>query len=131
MNINVDLKNVREFVTSDTFTSFLTSKTTDFGIAAFILQTVLDKLDDIKKPKDGAKYYKIREDELLDLLEDAAKMAVLRADGVDNWWGYMEGRVECFKEWYDVSDEEAYGMSFEDAAKLDITQYEGICEQDV
>ena len=53
-------------------------------------------------------------------------MAVLQADGVDNWWGYMEGRAECFKEWYDISEEEACEMSFEDAAKLDIQQYERV-----
>lgn len=125
MNIDVDLKNVREFVTSEKFTTFLTSNTTDFGTAAFILQTVLDKLDRAEKPGNET-YYKIRRAELLDLLEDAARMAVLRADGVDNWEWYMEGRAECFKDWYDVSEEEAYEMSFEDAAKLDIQQYERV-----
>lgn len=125
MNIDIDLKNVREFVTSEKFTTFLTSNTTDFGTAAFILQTVLHELDRAENPGNET-YYKVRRDDLLNLLEDVAKMAVLNADGVDNWWGYMEGRTECFKEWYGVSEEEAYGMSFEDAAKLDIQQYERV-----
>ena len=63
---------------------------------------------------------------MLNLLEDAAKLAVLEADGVDNWTWYMEGKPDCFQPWYGVSEEEAYEMSFEEAAKLDITHYEKI-----
>lgn len=123
MNIDVDLKNVREFVESEKFTTFLTSNTTDFGTAAFVLQTVLNELNKAENPNNET-YYKVSKADLLSLLKDAAELAVLEADGVDNWWGYMEGRTECFKEWYGVSEEEACEMSFEDAAKLDIQQYE-------
>ena len=52
MNIDIDLKNVREFVESEKFTTFLTSNTTDFGTAAFVLQTVLNELDRAEKPID-------------------------------------------------------------------------------
>lgn len=125
MNIDIDLKNVREFVTSEKFTTFLTSNTTNFGTAAFVLQTVLNELDRAENPSDET-CYKVSKTDLLNLLKAAAKLAILEADGVDNWWGYMEGRTECFKEWYEVSEEEACEMSFEDAAKLDIQQYERV-----
>lgn len=48
MNFNtemtVDPKKVREFIESDKFIQFLLNNTTDFSVAAFILQTVLDNL---------------------------------------------------------------------------------------
>ena len=49
MYCNVDINDVEEFITSDTFTQFLMSKTTNFGTAAFILQTLLDKVAEIKE----------------------------------------------------------------------------------
>ena len=48
MEVSVDIKNVKEFVLSDSFRDFLMSKTTDFGTAAFVLQTLLDKIDEIE-----------------------------------------------------------------------------------
>ena len=48
MNIDVDINNVKEFVSSDEFCSFLVNKTTEFGTAAFVLQTLLDKIDEIE-----------------------------------------------------------------------------------
>jgi hypothetical protein len=42
--MTVDPKKVREFVESDKFIQFLLNNTTDFSVAAFILQTVLDNL---------------------------------------------------------------------------------------
>lgn len=42
MKKTVDLEAVNRFVTSKEFTNFLLENTTDFEIAAFILQTLLD-----------------------------------------------------------------------------------------
>ena len=49
MEIDLDIKNVEEFVLSDGFRDFLMSKTTSFATAAFVLQTLLDKIEDVKK----------------------------------------------------------------------------------
>lgn len=46
-NVNVDLDNVKEFVESDKFIQFLLSNTTELSTAAFILQTVLERIDEI------------------------------------------------------------------------------------
>lgn len=46
--MTVDLKEVKNFVESDKFIQFLLNNTTDFAVAAFILQTVLEKIDEIK-----------------------------------------------------------------------------------
>ena len=48
MQMEINISEVREFVTSNKFTDFLVSNTTDIGVAAFVLQTLLDKLDEIK-----------------------------------------------------------------------------------
>ena len=48
MEMTVDIDNVENFVISDKFRNFLLSNTTDFGTAAFVLQTLLDKIDEIK-----------------------------------------------------------------------------------
>lgn len=48
MTIDVNIKDVEQFITSEKFTNFLTSNTTDFGTAAFVLQTLLDKIEEIK-----------------------------------------------------------------------------------
>ena len=46
--MEIDIGNVENFVLSDKFRDFLLSNTTDFGTAAFVLQTLLDKIDEIK-----------------------------------------------------------------------------------
>ena len=48
MNLTVDIDNVEKFVLSDEFRNFLMSKTTNFGTAAFVLQTLLEKIDELK-----------------------------------------------------------------------------------
>lgn len=48
MNIELDIKNIEEFVLSEEFRDFLMSKTTNFGTAAFVLQTLLEKIDELK-----------------------------------------------------------------------------------
>lgn len=46
--MSVDIEEVEKFITSDKFVQFLLNNTTDFAVAAFVLQTVMDKLDEIK-----------------------------------------------------------------------------------
>ena len=48
MHIEIDLENIREFVESENFSEFLVNNTTDFGTAAFILQTLLEKIDELE-----------------------------------------------------------------------------------
>ena len=48
MEMTVNPDEVREFVESPTFTQFLLNNTTDFSVAAFILQAVLDRLDEVE-----------------------------------------------------------------------------------
>ena len=47
--ISVDLDEVEEFVTSEKFTDFLLSNTTDFSVAAFVLQILLDEIKKVKE----------------------------------------------------------------------------------
>ncbi len=49
MNIELDIQNIKDFVLSDEFRNFLMSKTTEFGTAAFVLQTLLEKIDEIEE----------------------------------------------------------------------------------
>lgn len=49
MIIDLDIKNIEEFVLSDKFRDFLMSNTTYFSTAAFVLQTLLEKIDEIKE----------------------------------------------------------------------------------
>ena len=48
MNISIDLTNIEEFVLSEKFRDFLLSNTTEFGTAAFVLQTLLDEIEEIR-----------------------------------------------------------------------------------
>lgn len=48
MEIEVDIKQVRNFIKSEKFSDFLLSNTTEFSTAAFILQVLLEKLDEIE-----------------------------------------------------------------------------------
>ena len=82
------------------------------------------------------KYHIISEDELLSLLWDSHKLAVLENDGVDNWQWYMEGRTEyiaqCLKktkqykdkpiqEIMDIVYEE--DIDFQTLAEIDVEKY--------
>lgn len=49
MNCMVDLKEVKRVIESEDLACFLLSHTSDFGAAAFILQTVHDRLIEIEK----------------------------------------------------------------------------------
>ena len=46
--LSIDLDNVEKYITSDKFAQFLLNTTTDFGTAAFILQTLLDRVKELK-----------------------------------------------------------------------------------
>ena len=48
MEIEVNLREVRSFVTEE-LPDLLTNNTTDFTISAFILQTLLNKLDELEE----------------------------------------------------------------------------------
>ena len=47
MDIKFDLGSVKEFVKSADFSDFLVNNTT-FGTAAFVLQTLLDKINELE-----------------------------------------------------------------------------------
>lgn len=47
--VSVDLEDVREFVEGQKFLQFLLNNTTDFTTAGFILQTLLDKLEELEE----------------------------------------------------------------------------------
>ncbi len=49
MEVSVDIKEVENFVLSDNFKDFLLNNTTDFGVAAFILQSLLEAINKIKE----------------------------------------------------------------------------------
>ena len=48
MEMMVDIAETEAFITSEKFTDFLVNNTTDIGTAGFILQVLLDKIDEIK-----------------------------------------------------------------------------------
>ena len=49
MEVEIDINDVERFVNSQDFHYYLVNNTTEFTTAAFILQTLLDKVDEIKK----------------------------------------------------------------------------------
>lgn len=48
MIVDVDIEEVEKFVLSDDFKKYLLSTTTDFGVAAFILQSLLEDIEEVK-----------------------------------------------------------------------------------
>ena len=48
MTIDVDIDEVEKFIMSDKFRDFLLSNTSDFGVAAFILQSLLEDVDEAR-----------------------------------------------------------------------------------
>lgn len=49
MEIELDIEKIEEFITSDNFIQFIINNTTQFDTAAFILQTLTEKLNEIKQ----------------------------------------------------------------------------------
>ena len=71
------------------------------------------------------KRYIVDEDTLKRLLEDSIELAMLNADGVDNWTWYGEGRRELIKEYFpDASEEELEDLDFENCAEKDLEKFE-------
>ena len=48
MTVDVDIEEVEKFILSDDFRDYLLSSTTDFGVAAFILQSLMNAVDDVR-----------------------------------------------------------------------------------
>lgn len=124
--MNVDLANVEEYLTSDKFSQFLLSTTTDFATAAFILQESMNALDRAKasmanEEKTDEKFYRVSEKDLLGMLASEAELNYLEAAGVDNWCGHGELRAETVESWgYDPD------LDWEEIAELEIKNYEEI-----
>ena len=49
MDMVIDIIDVKQFVKSDKFSQFLLGNTTDFTTAAFILQTLFEKIEEVEK----------------------------------------------------------------------------------
>lgn len=49
MDISVDINEVERFVTSDKFKHFIIENNTDFAVPCFILQVLLEKIEEIRK----------------------------------------------------------------------------------
>lgn len=49
MEVSVDIKEVEKFITNEKFTKFLLENTADFEVAAFIMQSLLDAIEDAKR----------------------------------------------------------------------------------
>ena len=47
--MSVNLNEIKTFIESDKFIQFLLNNTTDFAVAAFVLQTLEDKIDELTK----------------------------------------------------------------------------------
>lgn len=83
------------------------------------------------------KYYKISEDQLVQLIEDSLRLTCLEWDGVDNWEWYMEGRHDFLKTiLIDIDKDpkeaeeiiESGEFGFYEAALADLSFYELIGE---
>lgn len=49
MECTVNLKETEKFIKSDKFIQFLLNNTTDIGTVVFIIQTLMDKIEEIEK----------------------------------------------------------------------------------
>ena len=49
MEVSVDINEVEDFITNEKFTNFLLENTADFGVAAFIIQSLLDAIKEAKR----------------------------------------------------------------------------------
>jgi len=48
MTVDVDIEEVEKFILSDDFRDYLLSSTANFGVAAFILQSLMNAVDDVR-----------------------------------------------------------------------------------
>lgn len=49
MEVSVDINEVENFITNEKFTKFLLENTTNFGVTAFIMQSLLDAVEEAKE----------------------------------------------------------------------------------
>lgn len=52
MEIEINLSEIKEYVTNDDFIQYLLSTSTNIGIPSFIIQTVLEKIDELMEEED-------------------------------------------------------------------------------
>lgn len=78
------------------------------------------------------KYYKISEEDLLDLLYYSAKLQCLEDNGVDNWLGYMDNETDFVADILGVSDEQVEQdyLGIDDVAHKWIADYELLSEEE-
>lgn len=80
-----------------------------------------------RKENNYGKYYKISEDELIELLATYIKMIALLKDGVDNWAWYGAGFNDMIKEYFpEATEEEIKDLNFSDCAETLLTDYEEV-----
>lgn len=77
------------------------------------------------------KYYKINEDELLQLLKNTEILNCLECGGVDNWIGYMENWDEYISDALGTTKDNVCeeDLDFRDIAKELLKKYELIEEK--
>lgn len=91
MEITVNKKAITSFM-EDKLAVFLVENTTDFSVAAFILQAVENQMR-LLEGKDIV----ISRDELKEMHESCMLMDALRGGGVDNWEWYSESISDYLK----------------------------------
>lgn len=69
------------------------------------------------------RFYKVEEEDLKSMLAAEIKLAILEADGVDNWSWYMESQDRLMEEYYGDKD-----LGCEEAAELELEKYERILD---
>lgn len=52
MEIEVNLNEVKEYVQTDEFIQFMLKTSTNIGVPSFIIQTVLEKVDELMEEED-------------------------------------------------------------------------------
>ncbi len=77
------------------------------------------------------KYYKISEDDLLDLLTRTEILNCLECNGVDNWFGYMDNRTEYVADVLGTTEDNVHedDLGFRDIANKMIKDYELLKEE--
>ena len=121
MEITVNKKAITSFM-EEKLAAFLVENTTDFSVAAFILQAIENQMRLLE-----CKDIVISRDELKEMHEDAMLMEALRNGGVDNWDWYGDSigefldfinednntNYKSFDEAVDALFEEHYGNETE------------------
>ena len=112
--VTIDITDVKKFV-EEKLPGLLLENTTDFGVAGFCLQTIMNEINRIENLDDNAEpQYLVPESALKTMIQSDIEMDILEADGVDNWTWYMESEKQCLKDWYNTDNmEEAVNIALE------------------